>query len=339
VEGLTVRAVQIQRPGAATLVSLPDPTPAPDDVLVQVAACGVCGTDIHILDGEFPPSPYPIVPGHEAAGSVTAVGEAVRDIAVGTRVGMDPSLFCGVCRFCQVGRGNLCNAWGAIGDTRDGAMAEFVSVPRHNVYPLPDHISFEAAALIEPVSCAVHALDRFGITVGDEVLVCGAGTMGLIMASLIRAAGAVRVALVDVNSARLSKAQEMGFADSAESVAGLCADGTRFDKVLDATGVPAVIQAGIGAVRKGGTFLVFGVAPAGAPVWLEPFRIYNEEITVIGSMAVLSSYGRALEIVAHGLIDSDALITHRFPLEDYDAALHAARSGAGLKVQLLPAGS
>ena len=327
--------MQILEPGAAFLASLPKPTPGPDDVVVQVAACGVCGTDIHILDGEFPPAPYPIVPGHEASGIVTDVGAAVHDIAIGTRVGIDPSLFCGMCGFCREGRGNLCDAWGAIGDTRDGAMAEFVSAPRRNVYPLPAHLSFEAAALIEPVSCAVHALHRFDIAVGDEVLVCGAGTMGLIMASLIRAAGAVRVALVDVNAARLSKAQEMGFRETEESVAALCADGSRFDKVVDATGVPAVIQDGIGAVRKGGTFLVFGVAPAGARVWLEPFRIYNEEITVIGSMAVLGSYGRALQLMAEGVVDSDALVTHRYPIEEYEAALLAARKGAGLKVQLV----
>lgn len=328
-------AVQIQKPGAVSLLPLPDPTPTPDDVVVAVEACGICGTDIHILDGEFPPAPYPIVPGHEAAGTVTAVGSAVRDVPIGTRVGIDPSLFCGVCDFCRDGRGNLCDAWGAIGDTRDGAMAEYVCVPRRNVYLLPPHVSFEAAALIEPVSCAVHALDRLRVVAGDQVLVSGAGTMGLIMASLIRAAGAVRVALVDINTARLARAREMGFRDTAESVAAQCSDGSRFDKVVDATGVPAVIQDGLAAVRKGGTFLVFGVAPAGARVWVEPFRVYNQEVTVIGSMAVLGSYRRALQLVAEGVIDSGALVTHRLPLGEYEGALLAARKGVGLKVQLV----
>ncbi len=328
-------AVRIERPGAVSLVRVEDPAPAPDEVVVEVAACGVCGTDLHIVDGEFPPAPYPIVPGHEAAGTVVRVGGAIDDIAPGTRVGIDPSLFCGACRFCRVGRGNLCDRWGAIGDTRDGAMAQSVSVPRRNVYPVPASMSFEAAALIEPVSCAVHALDRFPVTVGDEVLVCGAGTMGLIMAELIQASGAVRVALVDVNEGRLRRAGEMGFQDVAESVAAVCADGSRFDRVVDATGVPAVLQEGIGAVRKGGSVLIFGVAPAGSLIAVEPFRVYNEEITLVGSMAVLGSYGRALDLVAHGMINAQALVTHRFPLEEFDAALAAARKGAGLKVQIV----
>jgi len=331
-----VRAVQIERPGVVRVVEVPDPVPAAGEVLVSVGACGICGTDLHILDGEFPPAPYPIVPGHEAAGSVVALGENVEGISLGARVGIDPSLFCGACEFCRDGRGNLCAAWGAVGDTRDGALAELVCVPQQNLYPIPAEMDFQSAALIEPVSCAVHALDRLSLRVGDETLVCGAGTMGLIMASLLRKAGAARVALVDINEERLGKAAELGFTDSAPSIEALSAHRPGFDKVIDATGVPAVIQQGLETVRKGGTLLIFGVAPPGAQVWLEPFRIYNEEITVIGSMAVLDSYDRALQLVAGGVIDTRAIVTHTYVLDEFEDAMEAARRGSGLKVQVLP---
>ncbi|MHB1534790.1 MAG: zinc-dependent alcohol dehydrogenase family protein [Acidimicrobiales bacterium] len=331
-----MRAIQIERPGKVELVEVAEPVPGPDEVLVAVGACGICGTDLHILDGEFPPSPYPIVPGHEAAGTVVSVEETMSDLAAGDRVAIDPSLFCGACELCRAGRGNLCSRWGAIGDTRDGALAEYVRVPRRNLYPIPADMDFRDAALIEPVSCAVHALDRLEPRVGDEVLVCGAGTMGLIVASLLRAAGAGRVALVDRNEGRLEAAGGMGFADVAPSIRGAARKGRGFDKVVDATGVPAVIEEAIGAVRKGGTMMVFGVAPPGERISIDPFRIYNEEITIVGSMAVLASYGRAVDLVATGIVDARAIVTHTFSLDDFQAAFEAARKGLGLKVQIVP---
>lgn len=334
-----MRAIQIEKPGSYRLTELPTPTPGPEDVIVQVGACGVCGTDLHILAGEFPPTPYPIVPGHEAAGTVSAVGSGVVGLREGDRVAIDPSLFCGSCHYCRLGRGNLCERWGAIGDTVDGAFAEFVKVPAANAYPIPDSMDFGVAAFVEPVSCAVHAVDRLQLRFGETALIYGAGTMGLILAQLVRAAGASVVALCDVNPLRVERAKSFGFGASGpdfESVRGVSSRG--FDNVIEATGVTAVAESAMAAVGKGGKLMIFGVSPGGDQARYEPFRVYNEEITIVGSMAVLLSYGRAVDIVAAGGVDAARMITDTFGLDGFSTALDTVRRGAGLKVQIRPGG-
>lgn len=332
-----MRAVQIEKPGVVRVVDLPEPEPGPGEIVVEVGACGICGTDVHIADGEFPPTPYPIVPGHEFAGTVAATGPGVRDLREGQSVAVDPSLFCGSCRFCRVGRGNLCERWAAIGDTVDGAFAERVRVPAANAYLLPDGMSFSEGALIEPLSCAVHGLDRLEARSGDSVLVYGAGTMGLMLAQLARHGGAGLVALCDVNPSRLDRAREFGFSAVGTSLEELLAFAPGgFDRVIEATGVTRVVESAFAAVAKGGTLLIFGVSPGGETARLEPFRIYNQEISIIGSMAVLHSFGRALEMLRAGAIDADRMVSHSFSLEEFPSALELVRKGSGLKVQVTP---
>lgn len=330
-----MRAIQIQKPGSYGLVELPTPTPGAEDVVVAVGACGVCGTDLHILAGEFPPSPYPIVPGHEAAGTVSAVGSKVVEIREGDRIAIDPSLFCGSCHFCRIGRGNLCERWGATGDTVDGAFAEFVKIPAANAYPIADSMDFGAAALVEPVSCAVHAVDRLQLRFGETVLIYGAGTMGLILAQLLRFAGASLVALCDINPLRLERARTFGFNVVGADFEAIKATAPRgFDNVVDATGVTRVVETAMSAVAKGGKLMVFGVTPVGQRAAFDAFRIYNEEITIVGSMAVLQSYGRAVDIVSAGGVDAAKMLTHTFSLENFAEALEMVRRGDGLKVQI-----
>lgn len=330
-----MRAVQIQKPGVVQVGELPDPRPGSDQVLVSVEVCGVCGTDLHIADGHFAPTPYPIVPGHEFSGTVVEVGpDVATGVRVGTRVAVDPSLFCGYCAACRGGRGNLCANWGATGDTVDGAFAELVAVPATNAYALPETMSFEQGALVEPLSCAVHGVRRLGVEAGESVLVVGAGTMGLLLVQLLARSGA-RVVAVDRVSSKLALAEKAGASRTAGGIDEL--DGEPFDAVADVTGVAAVIERALDSVRRGGRFLVFGVAPAEARVALSPFRVYNDEITVIGSMAVLHSFGTALDLVAGGTIVTDDLVSHRLPLEEYERALETVRSGAGVKVHVLPA--
>jgi 2-desacetyl-2-hydroxyethyl bacteriochlorophyllide A dehydrogenase len=329
-----MRAAVINTPGDIEVRDVPDPTPGPGDVLVRVGACGVCGTDLHIADGEFPPTPYPIVPGHEFSGEIVAVAPDAGDIArVGDRVAVDPSLFCGRCAECRRGRGNLCENWGATGDTVDGAFAEYVKVPAHTVYRMPDHLSWTDGALVEPVSCAVHGVERFGVTVGERILVIGAGTMGLLILQLLVRSGA-EVSVVDRNTARLPLAAELGAHATAESVEVL--DAPPFDAAVDVTGAPQAIEAAFGALRRGGRLQIFGVAAAEATIGLSPFRIYNDEITIVGSMAVLNSYGKALDLVASGSVDTKPLVTHTLPLDQFPHALQNVRDGVGLKVQVDP---
>lgn len=329
-----MRAVRIPEPGRIEVGQVPDPRPGPGQVLVDVRACGVCGTDLHIADGHFAPTPYPIVPGHEFSGTVTGIGaDTTTDLSLGARVAVDPSLFCGHCPACRRGRGNLCANWGATGDTVDGAFAERVVVPVATVHALPDSLSFEQGALVEPLSCAVHGVRRLGTEVGETALVVGVGTMGLLLVQLLARAG-LTVTAVDRVPSRLEVAARTGATRVATSIAEL--DGRQFDAVVDVTGVAAVIEEGLDRVSRGGRFLVFGVAPAEARVALSPFRIYNDEITVIGSMAVLHSFGTALDLIATGAVDTTGLVTHTFPLEGYAEALDTVRAGAGIKVHVLP---
>ncbi|MDT0302587.1 zinc-dependent alcohol dehydrogenase family protein [Streptomonospora wellingtoniae] len=332
-----MRAAIIERPGSVTVGERPDPTPAADGVVLRVGACGICGTDLHIADGEFPPSPYPLVPGHEFGGEVVAVGpQAPGGLREGDRVAVDPSLFCGYCEYCRAGRGNLCANWGAIGDTVDGAFAEYVAAPAVNCYPLPEHVGDREAALIEPLSCAVHGVRRIGVHTGERFLLLGAGTMGLLLQQLLQQGGA-RVTVVDRNTERLKLATALGAAATATATADL--DDERFDAAADATGAPAAIEDAFWALRRGGRLLVFGVAPDDARVSLSPFRMYNDEITVVGSMAVLHSYGAALDLLAAGRVRTDELLTHALPLAEFPGALDLMRSGAGVKVQVLPTAS
>ncbi|HZA44528.1 MAG TPA: alcohol dehydrogenase catalytic domain-containing protein, partial [Rubrobacter sp.] len=165
-----MKAAIIEKPGDIRVRTVDDPTPGRGEIVVKVGACGICGTDLHIADGDFPPTPYPIVPGHELAGELVALGPDVAGLAEGQRVAVDPSLYCGHCRFCRVGKGNLCENWDAIGDTVSGGFAEYVAVPAANAYVVPETVSYRHAALIEPLSCAVHGMHVLSPRMGDSFL-------------------------------------------------------------------------------------------------------------------------------------------------------------------------
>ena len=330
-----MRAVVWEKPGQVAVTEAPDPVPAPGQLVVQVAVCGICGTDVHIADGEFPPTPYPIIPGHEFSGRVVAVGDqAPGGWREGERVAVDPSLYCGHCPACRAGRGNLCANWNAIGDTVDGAFAQYVAVPAVNAYRIPESVSDAQGALIEPLSCAVHGLRRLGDVLGQDVLLMGAGTMGLLLQQLLIRAGARSVTAVDRKSSRLDAARAVGAAATAGDVSEL--DGRTFAVAVDATGVPAAIEAAFGALDRGGRLLIFGVTSGDAAVSLSPFRIYNDEIAVLGSMAVLNSFGAAADLMASGAIDTAPLLGSPFTLDQFPDALGNVRAGEGIKVQVAP---
>jgi 2-desacetyl-2-hydroxyethyl bacteriochlorophyllide A dehydrogenase len=330
-----MRAIVLDRPGTFRVADVPDPVPDVNQVVVRVECCGICGTDLHILDGEFPPTPYPITPGHEFAGTVVARGADVRpDLPVGARVAVDPSLYCGYCRRCRAGRDNLCENWAAIGDTVDGAFAEFVAVPAANAYLLPGHLDAQHGAMAEPLACAVHGLDRLGPVLGDSVVVIGAGTMGLLLLQVLLHAGAGPVAVVDRISERLEVARKLGAAQAVTDADAL--EGTRFEVAVDATGVPKAIQTAYGLLDRGGRMLVFGVSPADAAISVSPFRVYNDEITITGSMAILRSFGLAVDLLASGAVDPRLLLSEPLPLEQFGEAVDRVRSGQGIKWHIRP---
>jgi 2-desacetyl-2-hydroxyethyl bacteriochlorophyllide A dehydrogenase len=316
------------------VMTVEDPTPGPRDVVVEVAACGICGTDLHILEGEFAPT-LPIIPGHEFAGTVVAVGSDVQELAIGARVAVDPSLYCNECHYCRLGRNNLCERWNAIGVSVPGGAANFAVAPIGNCVVLPEHIRLEDAALIEPLSCAVRGYDVLTSQLGSHVLIYGSGTMGLMMLELAKRTGAASVDMIDLNEERLVTARQLGCSATAASADEL--ERPRgWELVVDATGVGAAIQDGIGRVAPGGTFLQFGVSSYDTRVTIEPYRIYNKEITITGSMAVLHSYERAADLFATGVLNPDIFISDRLPLEDYAKALERFRQGIGRKIQVIP---
>jgi 2-desacetyl-2-hydroxyethyl bacteriochlorophyllide A dehydrogenase len=329
-----MRAVVIKDVGQVEVVDVADPSPGPREVVVQVAACGICGTDLHILEGEFAPS-LPIIPGHEFAGTVAAIGSDVYELTIGQRVAVDPSLYCNECHYCKIGHNNMCERWNAIGVSKPGAAAEFVAVPLGNCVVLPDHIRLEDAALIEPLSCAIRGYDVLKSQLGAHVLIYGSGTMGLMMLELAKRTGAASVDVVDINPSRLETARSLGCSSAVTSADEL--DRPRgWELVIDATGAAAAIQDGLSRVAPAGTFLQFGVAAYATRVTIEPYRIYNKEITITGSMAVLHSYERAADMFAAGLLDPDVFISDRLPLASYADALAKFKRGEGRKIQVLP---
>ena len=329
-----MRAAVISGPGQVEVTTVPDATPGPREVVVAVAACGICGTDLHILDGEFAPT-LPVVPGHEFAGEVVAVGSAVHEVAVGARVAVDPSLPCHECHYCRRGRGNLCERWAAIGVTAPGGAAEFAVAPVANCFPLPDGVSTSDAALVEPLSCAVHAFDVLQPQLGDAFLIYGAGTMGLIMLELAKRSGAASVSLVDLNPTRLETARELGCSAAVTSADEL--DRPRgWEVVVDCTGAVAAIEDALPRVAAGGTYQQFGVAGEQAVARFSPYRVYHQEIRIVGTMSVLHSFERAGELLAAGVVRPDVLISDRVDLADYPSALAQVRAGVGRKVQVRP---
>jgi 2-desacetyl-2-hydroxyethyl bacteriochlorophyllide A dehydrogenase len=329
-----VKAALIESVGSVTLTTLPDPTPGPREVVVDVAACGLCGTDLHILRGEFAPR-LPVVPGHEFAGEVVGTGSEVTEPAVGDRVAVDPSLYCHECRYCRTGHANLCERWAAIGVSVAGGAAEYALAPAANCVRLPGHVGLQDAALIEPLSCAVRGYDVLRSTLGARVLIYGSGTMGLMMLELAKRTGASGVDVVDINPERLATAASLGCTGAAQSAEELDRP-EGWEIVIDATGNAAAIQDGLGRVAKAGTFLQFGVADYATTATIEPYRIYNREITITGSMAVLHSYERAAELFATGILDPEVFISDRLPLTDYPRALDRFAAGLGRKIVVVP---
>jgi 2-desacetyl-2-hydroxyethyl bacteriochlorophyllide A dehydrogenase len=329
-----MRAALVESVGKVGLTTVPDPAPGPRQVVVEVAACGLCGTDLHIRQGEFAPS-LPLVPGHEFAGEVVGVGREVTELAVGDRVAVDPSLYCYECRYCRTGHNNLCERWAAIGVTTAGGAAEYAVAPVANCVKLPEHVRTQDAALIEPLSCAVRGYDVLSSQLGSHVLIYGSGTMGLMMLELAKRTGAASVDVLDLNAERLATARKLGCSAAAATADELDRP-QGWDLVVDATGNAAAIQDGLGRVAKAGTFLQFGVSDYATTATIEPYKIYNQEITITGSMAVLHSYERAAELFAGGVLDPEVFISDRLPLEDYPEALDRFASGKGRKIVVVP---
>lgn len=332
-----MKAVVIHRPGVVEVRDVPEPTPGSDDLLVAVRASGMCGTDMHLFAGELPYDRFPVIPGHEFYGEVVAVGGAVDAARVGTLVAVDPNVSCHACAECRRGRPNLCLNYEALGITVDGAAAEFVRVPSGLAHELPDDIAHAAAMLTEPLSCAIHGFDVLPRRPGDRYLVYGAGTMGLLMGMLAAGMSWEPVQVVEPNTSRRNIAESLGL--SAVAHADDLDPEQRWETVIDCTGVVSAIEDGLDRVRPGGTFQCFGVAEAGALVKTRPFDIYRNEVSIVGSMAVLHSFDRAVRLAQAWGDRLVPLVTDELPLESYEDAVAAFRTGSGIKLAVRPDGA
>lgn len=336
-----MRVARFERAGELAFPTVPDPSPGPDEVVVEVAACGVCGTDIHLFHGEFDPV-YPLIPGHEFAGTVVAVGREVRDVQVGERVAVDPNLDCGECYFCRSNLGNHCERHAALGVTRAGGFAPYVAVPRRNLYPIGD-LSFTEAAMVEPLACVVYGVRRLQLEFGADVLLVGAGPIGLLMLQCLRHGGASRVTVLDLQPRRLELAKQLG----ADLVVQAGPEQDRvlreiaprgFAAVVDVTGVPAAVQAAIRHVRNAGSLLVFGVCPEDATIAISPYEVFRRDLRIIGSFALYHTFYPALALLTSGAVKARPLVSHTLPLEALADALVPGRIADAVKVQIAPGG-
>ena len=320
-----MRVAVLHAPGQIRIEERERPRPGPREVLVQITAVGVCGSDVHYYEhGRIGPFVVkaPLVLGHESAGRVAELGEGAAKHAVGDRVALEPGIPCGRCRECRAGRYNLC------ADVRffatppvDGAFAEFVAIHEDFAFALPDSLSDEEGALMEPLSVGVWACHKAGVGAGDRVLVTGAGPIGLLAMQCARAFGATEVTVSDVNERRLDVARRTG---ATHAVTPDDEPGADFDALIECSGHPDAVAAGIRALRPAGVAVLVGMGP-GEEGTLPLSVIQGRELWVTGTFRYANTYPAAIALAAAGRVDLRAIISGRFGLDEAEAALRAGR--------------
>jgi L-iditol 2-dehydrogenase len=323
------RAAVLHAPHKVSVESRPVPEPGPLEVLVEIRAVGVCGSDVHYYEhgriGEYVVTD-PLVLGHEPSGVVAAQGRGATRHPVGTRVALEPGVPCGRCRQCREGRYNLCPDVAFFATPPiDGVFSTYGVIHEDFAHPIPDSISDAAGALLEPLSVALWAVRKGGVAPGDRVLVTGAGPVGLLTAQVARLAGAAEVIVTDMNPSRLAVAERFGadqVVDVSQKQLGTSMDA---DVLLECSGAPPAVTAGIVALRPGGTAVLVGMGPA-AEATLPVQLIQNHEITLTGTFRYANTYPAAIALAASGRIDLDALVTGQYPLDRTEDALRAART-------------
>jgi 2-desacetyl-2-hydroxyethyl bacteriochlorophyllide A dehydrogenase len=337
-----VRALVIEQPRHASVTDVARPEPAAGEVLVRVAATGICGSDVEILEGRRP-APYvryPVIPGHEWAGTVEALGAGVTGIEPGAPVVAEGFRACNECARCAEGRTNLCEAeYAETGFTHPGACAEFLSVPASLVHVLPADADLEAAALLEPAACVAGGLLEAELRPGLSVAVVGSGTLGLLAVLLLRLVSPARLTLVGTRPARLALGRELGADETIDAADALPAG--QFDLVFEAANRPAGAQLALRLARRGGTVVLEGISGVEEPA-------LTADLISLGNLRVQGIFGASraawrwvVDLFAQGQLDPGRLVTHRLSLERHDEAfaLLGDRSAGALKVQLLPNGS
>jgi len=305
-----MKCMVIPGPNEISLSERDKPIPGSGEVLIQVMASGICGTDLHIYHGEYL-GDYPVIPGHEFSGVVTAVGSQVKRFKIGDRVAVEPNIACDNCEHCLNNRQNFCLNWQAVGVTLPGGMAQFVTAPEKVVFDI-GNLAFEQGAFVEPLSCVIHGVERAYIELGDRVAILGAGPIGNLILQVSRLQGATHITVLENNPGRAELARKTGANVVVNDIEDLKNDG--YDVVIDATGVIPVMNRTIDFTRKGGTVLLFGVPPSGANIEMEAFKIFQKGLTLLSSFTSVRNSLQAIHLLQSGQIQVKPLISHRLPL-------------------------
>lgn len=334
--GSRMKAVRFHGPEDLRLDEVMVSDPQPGEIRLRPLAAGVCGTDTHILKGEFPAA-SPVVLGHEVAGVVDAVGKGVKGLREGDLVTVQPNTFCGVCRSCRMGREHLCTDLRAYGVHLNGGFSEAMVASAQVVFLLPSGVDPRLGCLAEPLACCVHGMDRLGLRSGADVLVIGAGLIGVMLTKLARLAGAGSITVSEPQEARRASALEFGadsVVDPAQGELQTVTNGRGFDFVMDAVGSPKTFEQAISNAARGGAVLVFGVAAASATANVRPYDIYARELTVVGSFINPYTHERAVDLLPH--MGLEKMHVKAFPLAEFREAFEAQAGKGPAKVEILP---
>lgn len=342
-----MKAVVIRTPNRAFFKDESKPRAAEGQVLVRVAAAGVCMSDVEVWKGTRPEAyvRYPVIPGHEWCGTVEEVGPGVKGLAVGQRVAVEGHNFCRTCAWCKRGETNLCVSYNEHGFTLPGGFAEYAAVRSDLAHAFSNALSFEAAALAEPFACVVHGTERAKVKPGDTVVVVGPGTIGLLAAAWAKMAQPKRLVVVGLDRANEPVARKMGATDYLtvkEEPAGRVREmtgGAGADVVLEAAGSESALPLALDLARRGGAVVLMGIAGGGRRLFMEADTLALKDLRVDGVFAyTTSNFAEALRLIESGRLDVQPLITHRFALQDFEKAfdLLGSRKEPVVKVMLKP---
>ena len=308
---------------------LPIPTPNAGEVVIKVRACGICGTDMHIFDGDegAAPTPAGTVLGHEFAGEVVSLGSGVTSVSVGDRVCVDPNKLCNACDYCREGIGHFCEHMNGIGTTVHGGFAEYCCVPESQVYKFSSALSYRAAAMTEPVACCLHGMDMCDIEQGDTVAVIGGGMIGLLMLQLAKLKGASKLIMIEPIAAKREHAKALGadlvidpFAEDVETV--LAANGiARINTVIECVGKTSTVEQAIAIAGKKSTVMMFGLTKPNDTVSIKPFEIFKKEIVLKASFINPYTQKRALSLIESGKIDVSSMVLECASVEELPTIL------------------
>ena len=320
-----MKALELIGPSAFKVVEKPALVAGANEVIIQVKACGICGSDIHGMDGSSGRRIPPVVMGHEASGIIARVGAGVKQFVAGDRVTFDSTVFCGQCDYCQQGRLNLCDNRQVMGVScdefhRDGAFAEMVACPAHICHLLPEGLSFEEAAFAEPVGVAMHAVNRSGVQPGQTAVVIGSGLIGLLVIQTLAASGCEKIVALDLDDSRLKLAEELGATFSVNSKDPDAVEqavkhlGGQAEHSFEVVGATVTVNLAIDLVRKGGAVTLVGNLAPNVELPLQ--KVVTRELTLYGSCAISGEYPEALKAIASGAIKVQPLITARVSIDD-----------------------